>query len=108
MAGNAVLEEALEAVREDVRQGRGLREAMQATGQFPSEVRQMVGVGEQSGRLEDMLLRVAHNYEGRVEAAVASLTALLEPLMIIITAAAVGFMVLAILLPIFELTEALG
>lgn len=108
VAGNAVLEEALEAVREDVRQGRGLREAMQATGQFPSEVRQMVGVGEQSGRLEDMLLRVAHNYEGRVEAAVASLTALLEPLMIIITAAAVGFMVLAILLPIFELTEALG
>ncbi|TAL18483.1 type II secretion system protein GspF [bacterium] len=106
--GNAVLEEAVESVEADVREGKSLRAAMQATGQFPSEFRQMVSVGEESGALDRMLLKIADSYESRIESAVASLTALLEPLMILAMGIAVGFVVLSILLPIFDLTEALG
>jgi len=106
--GNAVIEKAIEEIREDVREGKSFRAAMQKTGHFPSEMRQMVGVGEESGALDRMLLKIAQGYEARVEAAVASLTALLEPLMILAMGVAVGFVVLAILLPIFDLTEALG
>lgn len=106
--GNAVLEEAVESVEADVREGKSLRASMQATGQFPSEFRQMVSVGEESGSLDRMLLKIADSYESRIESAVASLTALLEPLMILAMGVAVGFVVLSILLPIFDLTEALG
>ncbi len=106
--GNVVLEEAVASIAIDIREGKSLRAAMQATGQFPSEMRQMVSVGEESGALDAMLLKVADNYESRIESTVASLTALIEPLMILLMGVAVGFVVLAILLPIFDLTEALG
>jgi general secretion pathway protein F len=68
----------------------------------------MVGVGEQSGTLDAMLLKVAMGYEARVEAALAALTSLMEPLMILAMGAAVGFIVLAILLPIFEMSRLVG
>jgi general secretion pathway protein F len=103
--GNAVLERAVERAAEEVRQGRSLNGALRASGEFPSVVTQMVGVGEESGSLDELMLKVAEAYEAQVEASVATLTSLLEPLMILALGAAVGFVVLAILLPIFEMSR---
>ena len=106
--GNAVLDRAVEEVRDEVREGRSFRDSLRATGRFPSVMCQMVGVGEESGSLSDMLLKVADAFESQVEAAVATLTSLLEPLMILAMGLAVGFVVLAILLPIFEMSQLVG
>lgn len=105
---NAVLEEAVASARTEVREGRSLRDALRATGQFPAAVCQMVGVGEESGSLDVMLLKVAEAFEAQVEAAVVALTSLLEPLMILAMGLAVGFVVLAVLLPIFEMSQFAG
>lgn len=106
--GNAVLEQAVVAARTEVREGRSLRDALRASGQFPAAVCQMVGVGEESGALDVMLLKVAEAFEAQVEAAVVTLTSLLEPLMILAMGLAVGFVVLAVLLPIFEMSQFAG
>lgn len=106
--GNAVLEEAVIAARTEVREGRSLRDALRASGQFPAAVCQMVGVGEESGALDTMLLKVAEAFEAQVETAVVTLTSLLEPLMILTMGLAVGFVVLAVLLPIFEMSQFAG
>ncbi|GAB4277143.1 MAG: type II secretion system inner membrane protein GspF [Deferrisomatales bacterium] len=106
--GNAVLERAVERARDEVREGRSLSDALRATGQFPSVVCQMVGVGEESGSLDSLLLKVSEAFEAQVEASVATLTSLMEPLMILAMGLAVGFVVLAILLPIFEMSQFVG
>ncbi len=106
--GNAVLEEAVARARKEVREGRSLSQALRATGEFSPVVCQMIGVGEESGALDSLLLKVADAFEARVEAAVATLTSVMEPLMILGLGVAVGFVVLAILLPIFEMTQLVG
>jgi general secretion pathway protein F len=106
--GNAVLDRAIERVRDEVREGRSFRDALRATGQFPAVVCQMVGVGEESGALDELLLKVADTFEAQVGSAVATLTSLLEPLMILVMGLAVGFVVMAILLPIFEMSQLVG
>ncbi len=106
--GNAVLERAVETARDEVREGRALHQALRDTGRFPSVVCQMVAVGEESGALDALLLKVSDAFEARVEAAVATLTSLIEPLMILALGGAVGFVVLAILLPIFEMSQIVG
>ncbi|MDF1553699.1 MAG: type II secretion system inner membrane protein GspF [Deferrisomatales bacterium] len=106
--GNAVLERAVERVRDEVREGRSLHDALRATGQFPAAMCQMVGVGEESGAVDELLLKISEAFEAQVGAAVATLTSLLEPLMILAMGLAVGFVVLAILLPIFEMSQMIG
>ncbi|MHB8764805.1 MAG: type II secretion system F family protein, partial [Deferrisomatales bacterium] len=106
--GNAVLERAVDQVRDEVREGRSFHDSLRATGQFPSSVSQMAAVGEESGALDDLLLKIAETFEAQVSSAVATLTALLEPLMILGMGLAVGFVVLAILLPIFEMSQLVG
>ncbi len=106
--GNAVLDRAVELVRDEVREGRSFHDALRNTRQFPSMVCQMVGVGEESGALDALLLKVSEAYEAQVESAVATLTSLLEPLMILAMGVTVGFVVLAILLPIFEMSQLVG
>ncbi len=106
--GNAVLEEAVEQARKEVREGRSLSQALRATAEFSPVVCQMIAVGEESGALDSLLLKVSDAFEARVEAAVATLTSLIEPLMILALGVAVGFVVLAILLPIFEMSQLVG
>ncbi len=106
--GNAVLEEAVERARDEVREGRSLSQALRGTGEFSPVVCQMVAVGEESGALDTLLLKVSDAFEARVEAAVATLTSLIEPIMILALGAAVGFVVLSILLPIFEMSQLVG
>ncbi len=105
---NAVYGQALERVREDVREGATLAAPLRDSGVFPPLVTRMIAVGEQTGEMEDMLTKIADIYDQQVETTVSTLTALLEPVMILIIGAIMGFIVFAILLPIFNLTSTIG
>jgi general secretion pathway protein F len=105
VVGNKVFLSAIEAARDTVGEGEDLATPLKRSGAFPPLVIHMVAAGEQSGELERMLLKVADSYESDVEATVGSLTSLLEPVMILTMGLVVGFIVLAILLPIFEMSN---
>lgn len=105
---NRVLRQALDATAIAVREGESLAGPLKRSGVFPPMVAQMAAVGEQSGELEAMLLRVSDTYEHQVELAISGLLSLLEPVMILIMGSVVGFIVMAILLPIFEASSGMG
>ncbi len=108
LLGNNYLQRALETVRERVTEGAGLAEPLYDVAVFPPMLSQMAAVGERSGELEGMLFKVAEIYEHQVESRLNSLMALIEPLMILVMGAAVGFIVLAVLLPIFQASQGMG
>ncbi len=108
LIGNRVLQQALDDTVTAVREGEGLAEPMRRSGAFPPMVVQMAAVGERSGDLEAMLLRVAEAYEHQSDAAITGMLSLLEPLMILLMGSVVGYIVLAILLPIFQASQGLG
>ena len=105
VVANTFISRALEQVKEDIREGASLSEALKKTKIFPSMVIQMTMAGEKSGQLEDMLKKVADIYDNEIDTTVAGLTSLLEPVMILIMGVIVLFVVLSILLPIFEMSE---
>ncbi|MFH0810306.1 MAG: type II secretion system inner membrane protein GspF [Pseudomonadota bacterium] len=105
VAGNMIFAAAIEAARATVGEGEDLATPLKRSGVFPPLVIHMVAAGEHSGQLEGMLFKVADSYENDVETTVTSLTSLLEPVMILVMAVVVGFMVLAILLPIFDMSS---
>jgi type IV pilus assembly protein PilC len=102
-AGNTVIEQAMEKVIESVKQGGTLTKPLEDIPVFPPMVVRMVGVGEETGALDAMLDRVAEFYEEQVEASIKALTSILEPIMIIMIGAIVGFIVIAMYMPLFEL-----
>jgi type IV pilus assembly protein PilC len=105
-SGNKVIEQAMDAVRNSVEKGGSLSEPMTKVPEaFPVMVVQMIGVGEETGALETMLSKVADFYEEQVEAAVKALTSILEPIMIIVVGAIVGFIVIAMYLPMFKVYD---
>ncbi len=104
-AGNVVLEQAMEEVYDSVKRGGSLAGPIEATPIFPPMVSHMVAVGEETGQLEHMLAKVADFYEAEVDARIKGLTALIEPLMIIFVGGVVGFIVIAMYLPIFALYD---
>src|ERR671917_1297470 len=105
-SGNRVVEMAMEDVRDSVKRGGSLTAPMAAVPEaFPVMVTQMIGVGEETGALETMMSKVADFYEEQVEAAVKALTSILEPLMIIIVGAIVGFIVISMYLPMFKVYD---
>lgn len=108
LLGNNYLQRALETVREKVTEGAGLSEPLYDSGVFPTMLPQMAAVGERSGELEGMLFKVAEIYEHQVQSRLSSLMALIEPLMILVMGAAVGFIVLAVLLPVFQASQGMG
>lgn len=101
--GNRVFDEAAARIREDVAVGHQLQLAMQQTNVFPNMVIQMAAIGEESGSLDEMLIKVAEAYEEEVSNAVDALSSLLEPLIIVIVGIVVGAMVVAMYLPIFKM-----
>ncbi|MFP4030157.1 MAG: type II secretion system inner membrane protein GspF [Desulfococcaceae bacterium] len=105
IVGNVHLSEAISRAAEEVGKGQAFGPSLAESGLFPSLAIQMIQVGEQSGELEPMLEKVADVFENEVESAVMSMTSLLEPLMILAMAVVVGFIVLSICLPIFEMNE---
>ena len=105
---NKVYGQTLEDVRDKVREGASLAQPLRESGVFPPLVTRMIAVGEQTGEMEAMLAKVADIYDQQVETTVSTLTSLLEPVMIIIIGAIMGFIVFAVLLPIFSLTSTVG
>jgi type II secretory pathway component PulF len=93
------------AIKKEIAEGKGLGESFDRTGIFPPIVVQMVTVGEQSGRLSEMLSSVAAFFEQEVEYAVKNLTSLIEPLLIVGLGGTVLFIALALLMPIINLTK---
>jgi type IV pilus assembly protein PilC len=105
-SGNKVVERAMEDVEKSVKKGGTLSAPMrQAPEAFPVMVTQMIGVGEETGALEQMLSKIADFYEDQVAAALKALTSILEPLMIMMVGAIVGFIVISMYLPMFQVYD---
>ncbi len=102
---NSQLRRAIEEARSSVQEGESLAAPLRRSGLFPALLTQMVAVGERSGELESMLARAADAYDEEVSAGLARLTSLLEPLTILVMGGVILFIVLAILLPIFDLNQ---
>jgi len=102
---NRVISDATDHIRERIMEGADISTPLKATGAFPSIVGYMVSVGEQSGELEQMLDRISSAYDEEIEIATERMTALLEPIMIIGLAIVVGFIVVAIVLPILQVGQ---
>ena len=107
VAQNSVIAEAADAIKELIHKGESIANAVKATGLFPPVVFHVLATGQMSGNVEDGLLNIAEMYDGEIESSVRTLTALLEPMILLVMGGVVGFIVLAILLPIFEINQAL-
>jgi general secretion pathway protein F len=104
---NHVIAEAANAVKELIQKGETIANAVKATGMFPPMVFHVIATGQMTGNVEDGLIDIAEMYDTEVETSVRTLTSLLEPLILLAMGGVVGFIVLAILLPIFEINQAL-
>ena len=102
---NSVIEDTMDDIKADVRRGRDLSVPMKECGYFPSMLISMIELGQRSGELENMMLKIADTYDEDVELSVDAVVSLLEPFMIIVMGVFVGFLVLAILLPIFSMSN---
>ena len=101
-SGNLVVEDAIMNVRARVSEGKDVAGPLMRTKVFPPMVVQMIGVGEQTGQMDQMLQKIADFYEEEVDVAVAALTSLMEPLMMVVLGGLVGFIMIAMYMPIFE------
>ena len=102
-SGNAVLEEALMKVRKAIEEGRTIVDPLKECGVFPSMVTQMIGVGEATGAMDNMLQKIADFYEDEVDAATKDMLTLLEPIMIAFLGVAVGGIVISLYMPLFAM-----
>jgi general secretion pathway protein F len=102
---NRVLEHAVEGARQNIREGETIAEPLKRSGEFPALVTHMIAVGERSGEMEEMLRRIGQIYDGEVDRVITRFTSLLEPIMILVMGVLVFFIVVAILLPIFEMGQ---
>jgi type IV pilus assembly protein PilC len=107
-AGNKVIEETLINARASISGGKTIADPLSASGVFPKMVTHMIAVGESTGALDAMLGKIADFYEDEVDQAVASLTSLLEPIMMVFLGIVIGFIVIAMYLPIFKMSDAIG
>jgi type IV pilus assembly protein PilC len=107
-SGNAIIEDAIMAVRKGVESGLTVAQPLKESGVFPPMVVQMIGVGEQTGALDAMLSKIADFYEEEVDQAVANLLTLMEPVMILFLGITVGGIVISMYLPLFDLISKLS
>ena len=105
---NIVVRNAIQAVRDSVKEGETINEPLRRSGVFDDIVVNMIKVGEETGELDKMLIKIADTYDEEVDAAVAAMMALMEPLLIVFMGGAVGFIVIALFMPLIKLIETLG
>jgi general secretion pathway protein F len=105
VVNNQLLAQAIEETKTEVREGEGIAPSLRRSGLFPAIVTHMIATGEGSGNLEEMLAKVADAYEAEVQTKVTALTSILEPIIILAMGVVVGFIVISILLPIFEMNQ---
>ncbi len=106
--GNKALERVMDDVCDEVSQGRTISEPLEKSGYFPALLIQLMHLGEKTGTLDDMLLRAADAFEERTQASVKLFTQVLPPLLIVVLAGVVGFVILAVMLPLIEMQNAIG
>jgi type IV pilus assembly protein PilC len=107
-AGNSIIEDAIQVTRTSIERGETISSPLRETNVFPSMVVQMINVGETTGALDAMLAKIADFYEEEVDAAVAGLLTLMEPVMIAFLGVVVGGIVIAMYMPIFDLISKLA
>lgn len=107
-SGNVIVSDAVSMIHESVKEGETITAPLEASRVFPPMVISMVDVGEQTGALPEMLMKIADNYEDEVDNAVSAMTSLLEPIMIVFLAVIVGSIVIALFLPLITLIDQLG
>ncbi len=107
-SSNIMFAEAVQMIHDSVKEGETIVGPLEASKIFPPMVVSMVDVGEQTGALPEMLMKVADNYEEEVDNAVSAMTSLLEPIMIVFLAVIVGSIVIAMFLPLIKLMDSLG
>ena len=105
---NAVLAEAVEETRISIREGNKLSAPLASSGLFPSMVTHMIDVGEESGRLSEMLVKIGDFYDTEVEATVKGITSMIEPMLIIFLGVVVGFIAISVMTPIFKLVNSVN
>ena len=105
---NDIISEAILEARSRIREGDRIGDPLQKSKQFPPMVVQMISIGEESGALDSMLTKIADFYEQEVDSALASLTSAIEPVMIVFLGGAVGFIVIAMFLPLVALIQGLS
>lgn len=103
VVNNTVLAAAIAEAKDDIREGADIAGPLKASGFFPPLVSHMISIGERSGQLEDMLLRVADTYDNEVQTSIDGLTSLVEPVIIVVMAVIVFSIMISVLLPIFEI-----
>ncbi|HOC03547.1 MAG TPA: type II secretion system F family protein [Candidatus Ratteibacteria bacterium] len=106
--GNEVIANAINEVRNRVREGEGISGIMLRTGVFPPMVTNMIAVGEETGAMDSMLEKVADAYEAEVDAAVAAMTSMLEPILIVCLGVVVGFIVISLFMPLIKIAMSLS
>jgi type IV pilus assembly protein PilC len=107
-SGNYVFEKALEKVHDSIREGEGFAGPLRASKTCDAIVVNMIDVGEETGEMDAMLLKIADNYDEEVDVAVASLVSLLEPLMVVVLGVIVGTIVVAMFLPLVAMLNSLN
>jgi type IV pilus assembly protein PilC len=107
-AGNVIISDAVTKVHDAVKEGESIVQPLEASGVFPPMVISMVDVGEETGQLPEMLLKIAEVYDDEVDNAVEGLTSLLEPIMIVFLALIVGTIVIALFMPLIEIIKQMG
>src|SRR5213076_1050354 len=105
--GNAAIAAAISQVHDSVKEGESIVQPLEASGAFPPMVISMIDVGEETGRLPDMLLKIADVYDDEVDNSVAALTSVLEPMMIVFLAVIVGTIVIALFMPLISIITTL-
>lgn len=106
-AGNVVIQRAVDRVRKEVSEGRNITQPLMETAVFPAMVCQLIAVGEQTGRLAEMLEKIADFYDEEVDAAVAAMTSLIEPIVIVLMGAVIGGLLVSMYLPMFDMIGAI-
>jgi type IV pilus assembly protein PilC len=103
IVGNSLMDKVLQGTSEDVRKGLSIGMSLEAQGVFPTMLTQMMRIGEETGTLDSIMEKTAEYYDNEVETATQQLSTLIEPLIIVFLAVVVGFIVIAMLLPMFEM-----
>src|SRR5439155_22491626 len=103
-AGNTVVAEAINKVHDSVKEGESIVHPLEASGVFPPMVISMIDVGEETGQLPEMLLKIAEVFDDEVDTAVTGLTSLLEPIMIVVLAVVGGTIVISLFMPLISIT----
>ena len=107
-SGNALIESVVEDIKNNVKEGESIAAPLSKSGVFPPMVTRMIDIGEKSGQLEKMLSKISEFYDDQVDAAVAGLTSIIEPLIIGVLGVVIGFIVIALFMPIIKMTQLAG